>query len=158
MLARNIKLKILFPLLIFFFLLSAGLSGAEPVKNIESLLGKNFREVFQKIGYPEHIFSVRQKKPADDDVVMVYNFEDEYFYLYFYNNNFYRVLIPSTFKGNFYNIKIGSSLKDVKFIFGSNIKKEGEDYYYELKDKVYSFKIKQNKVQNIWLIKQPGAK
>ncbi len=152
MAAHNKKIRCI--LLLVFSLMS--LAFADPVKNIENLLGKNFREVFGKIGYPEYIFSVRQKNPVEDDVVMVYNFEGEYFYLYFYNNNFYRVLIPSSFKGNFYNIKIGSTLEDVKFIFGSNIKKEGEDYYYEFLDKVYSFKLQKNKVMNIWLIKQPG--
>jgi len=122
------------------------------VKNLELLLGKNFDQVFSEIGLPVQMFPVRQNDDVMDDIVMVYETDTGPFYLYFYNNDYYRVLIPSVSKADFYGIRIGDSSDKLKELYGDKLSKEDNYAHYINGDRHFIFNIEADKVKNIWMI------
>lgn len=122
------------------------------VKTLDSLLGKNYKQVYSQIGLPIQMFPVRQNDEIMDDIVMVYETARGPYYLYFYNNNFYRALIPSKSKADFYGINIGDQVSKLKEVYTDELEIKDNYAHYVADGRHYIFNIQNDKVNNIWML------
>lgn len=129
-----------------FLLICSFLAAAE----ITDFLGKTHVDVLNYYGPPNRIFSVRQSKVTEDDVV--FNYEQSF--MYFYASKLYRVLYSSEYQDKIYKeLKIGDKRSKLISYFGRNYSLEQDGLIWRLDDFLVIARLNgKDRLTSLWFI------
>ncbi|MDX9801668.1 MAG: hypothetical protein RBT69_10070, partial [Spirochaetia bacterium] len=97
------------------------------IANPENLLGLNPSEIFEIIGAPESVYTMRGKLEWQDDVIFYYSTN---LYLFFYDNRVWQVRGDYRFEGSLLGVKAGMEREKTRKLLGKPASEEKDEDIY----------------------------
>lgn len=126
--------------MIFLLMLSSPLAAdtslSEPALNLDpyEILGQRPAESFDLLGSPAEVYTYRNARPEEDNVVFYFK---NHIYLFFFQNRVWQVRADFRFEGNIYGLTMGSGIEKAEEILGPPFSIVENSRIYSLPYKAY---------------------
>jgi len=129
----RLKLKTLLSALCLLFFLGQALPAQE-TPDLPTLIGLTLEQVYQRLGAPAEVYTLRGKTPEQDDVVFYYA---DHLYLFWFENRVWQVRVDSRFSGQVFSFSMGASRQQVTAELGRPIVQAPDSLVFHIEDRGY---------------------
>jgi hypothetical protein len=130
---RGVKFKTLLLVLFLLFFLGQVLS-AQQVLDLPALIGLTLEEVYQNLGAPAEVYSLRGTTPGQDDVVFYYPGQ---LYLFWFENRVWQVRVDGRFPGQVFSFSMGISRQEAIEKLGRPVRQFPDSLVFHIEDRGY---------------------
>jgi hypothetical protein len=123
-----------FLLVLLLLLVPGGLLPAQENVDLPALIGLNLEEVYQSLGAPLEVYTLRGGEPEQDDVVFYY---PSHLYLFWFENRVWQARVDGRFSGRVFSLSTGTSRQRVIETMGRPILEFPDSLVFHIEDRGY---------------------
>ncbi len=120
--------------ILLLLLVPGGKLYAQENLDLPALIGLNLEEVYQSLGPPAEVYSLRGREPEQDDVVFYY---PSHLYLFWFENRVWQVRVDRRFSGRVFSLFTGASREGVIETMGRPILEFPDSLVFHIEDRGY---------------------
>jgi len=107
---------------------------AEQQLDLHALIGMDLQQVYQRLGVPAEVYTLRGERPEQDDVVFYY---PSHLYLFWFQNRVWQARVDRRFSGTVFSVSMGATRRQVSDSMEHPVSQLADSLLIHMEDRGY---------------------